>query len=204
MKAAAAALSRIGIVTALVLAAPLAFAGGGHEHDDIIVGWTDLGVAGGPKYVATEFHYDEEHALPPVDGPLLWGWLGDEPGFGHLHEAEPDEDFYPLEPGAQIVLEVLALDTGLNVWTPGFGDTLEVGDTYLLGDEELHSHLEWHIDSTVSGVDPELHTYSLSFRLTDSGTTGYGASDAHTLTFVPEPATAILAVVGLCILRRRR
>lgn len=204
MRSSTAALSWISVVAALVLVAPSTRADDGHEHEgDIAVGWTDFGVSGGPKYLATEFHYDEEHTLPPIGGPVLWGWLGDEPGFDHLHEDMPDEDFYTLDPGAEVIFEVLAIDDGLNIWTPGFGETLTVGDTFVLGDEELHRHLGWHIDATIPGVDPELYTYSATFRLSDSGTTGYGISEAYTLTFVPEPATALLALAGAIVRRCR-
>lgn len=174
-----------------------------HEHEDIIVGWTNGGTPGGPATLAAEFaHWDEEHVLPPVSGPLF-GWQGDAPGFGHLEADEPDENFYTLADGVNVLFEVVALDPGLKVWTPGFGDILEVGETYSLGGDHLHGHMEWHIDSTVPGVDPETSTYGVTFRLLDAGTTGYGASADYTLTFVPEPTALGLLGVALAIVRRR-
>lgn len=196
------------------LLAGLALAGasaaqGGHQHEgDIIVGWTDLGLAGGPRHLAMEYgheneEFDEVHGLPPVNGPFFFGWLGDEPGFEHLEEAEPDEDFYPLEPGTQVVFEVLSVDEGLNVWTPGFGQALGAGDSYVLGDEHLHGHFEWHIDATVPGVDPAQEAYAVTFRLTDSGATGYLPTGEYTLVFNPEPTAGLLLAAGGLLIRRR-
>jgi len=61
----------------------------------------------------------------------------------------------------------------------------------------------WHIDSTVPGVDPELNTYSATFRLLDQGTTGYLPTADYTLTFVPEPMSALLLTTALLAFHRR-
>ena len=180
-----------------------------HHEGDLIIGWTDLDAGGSAvaPTLAVEFGedhagFDEQHALSPVHGPL-WGWLGGEPGFEALETDEPDEHLFTLTPGADVMFEVVALDPGLNIWLPGFGGQLGVGDTHSLGGYDLHSHLAWHIDSTVPGVDPVLYTYSATFRLLDSGTTGYLPTGDYTLTFVPEPTSGLLLVTTLLIFRRR-
>ncbi len=174
-----------------------------HEHEDILVARTAA------DNLVAHFGHDnegfaEEHSLAPVSGGLLEGWLGDAPGFGHMEEDHADEDLYMLAEGAEVYFEIIALDEGLRVFTPGFGSELMAGDTHLLGDEHLHAHLEWFIDATVPGVDPENNSYGVTFRFTDGSTApGYGPSPSYTLSFVPEPTAAVCAALGLLVLRRR-
>ncbi|MFH1746264.1 MAG: PEP-CTERM sorting domain-containing protein [Planctomycetota bacterium] len=185
----------IGLLTTLTVQVVLA----DHGHEDLIVGIT------GDNQLA--IHYDEfdhDHHLPPVYGPLLFGWQGNHPGFAHLEEDEPAEDFYTLETGVSVLLEVVALDEGLRIYSPGFGSEPGVGDTMVLGDEYLHAHAEWHIDSTIPGVDPTLYTYGVTFRLLDDGTTGYAPSENYTLTFVPEPGGLALLALGMTALWSQR
>jgi len=178
----------------------VAFAEDRHEHEDMVVG-----ITGGGQLTIEFEHFGEAHGLPPVNGPLLYGWSGDDPGFGHLEAAEPGEDFYTLQAGVDVLVEIVAIDAGLHVYAPGYTSELGVGDSASLGAETLHSHLGWFINANDPGVDPDLYDYSVTFRLNDGGTTGYATSGDYTLTFVPEPSSVLLMVLGggLALLRRR-
>ncbi|MCP4592162.1 MAG: PEP-CTERM sorting domain-containing protein [bacterium] len=172
-----------------------------HAHEDIIVGHTSGG------QLAVEFaHFAEEHVLALIGGPGLFGWLGDHPGFAHLEEDEPAEDLYTLAPGAEIWFEVVAFDNAFQAWGPGFtGPCSAAGDQALLGDEELHEHMNWHVDSADPLFEPLDTPWEAQFRLIDNGTTGYADSPVYTLSFVPEPGTASLLIIGAVgVLRRRR
>lgn len=173
-----------------------------HEGD-VFIGWTDFGIAGGPRHLAVEYDdFGTNMPLPAING-LLQGWAGDEPGFEALDADEPDEDFYTLPDGALIAIEILSVDTGFKIWKPGLAGLLLAGDTFTLGGNNLHAHLDWHIDSSVPGVNPELNAYGFSFRLLDLGTTGLLASPEYALAFVPEPTSLLLLALAAGLIRRR-
>ena len=174
-----------------------------HHHDDLLVGRSATG------QLNIEFDFDEPQFLPPVSG-LLSGWAGDDPGFMARHDDEADEDFLRLAPGAQLRFELVGVDPALKAYSPGFATTLSSpGDSFVfpVDDEDiLHTHLVWHIDVTDPAFDPLQTVWSLDFRLTDVGTTGYAASEVYTLAFtnVPEPASlGVLLAAGLMLARRR-
>jgi hypothetical protein len=176
----------------------------GHAHEDMLVGYTDYGNASGPLDLIIEFGhdnegFDEQHGLPPVFGPLN-GWAGDEPGFAVRDEIE--EDMYPLQSGANIDMELTAIDAGLRIFTPGFAQELFVGNTFNLGDHQAHEHVEFFIDAD-QGADPTSQFYSVSFKLLDTGTTAYGPSPVYTLKFIPEPGSLLLLLGAVAALRRR-
>jgi hypothetical protein len=171
-----------------------------HEHEDLIVGRT----SGGELMI--EFaHFDEEHMLGSVSGAIN-GWLGDDPGFSHLEADEPGEDFYMLEAGAEIWFEVVSFDTAFQAWGPGLtGPYATAGDQVLLGDEELHEHLDWHINTDDLGYSLLDGPWEASFKLIDMGTTAYDDSPTYTLTFVPEPGTlGALLVAAIVLLKGSR
>jgi hypothetical protein len=194
-------------ISLLVLASSAAVAdepGHGHEHEDMLIGYTDYGNVSGPFDLIIEFghdneEFDEEHILPPVSGPLN-GWAGDAPGFDVRDEIE--EDMYPLQAGANIDMELTAIDAGLRIFTPGFTQELFVGNTFNLGDHQAHEHVEFFIDAD-QGADPTSQFYAVSFKLLDTGTTAYGASPVYTLKFVPEPGSLLLLLGAVAALRRR-
>ena len=169
-----------------------------HEHHDITIGHSDAG------QLKAEFHFDEDIVLPWVSGPIN-GWYGDHPGFAHLEEDEPSEDFYMLEAGADIYFEIVGFETAFQVWDGLSGPYSTAGTQLSLGDEELHKHLDWHINSDDPGFDMANMPFEAQFKLVDLGSTGYNDSPIYTAKFVPEPATAgLLAVGALAVLRRRR
>lgn len=173
-----------------------------HHEGDFIVGRT----AG--LHLAMEGPVDHVIVLEPSTG-LLPGWVGAEPGFEALEMDELDEGFFTLGAEASIWLEVVSLDAGLKVWQGDAGAVAAApGEKVLLGGNDLHSHVFWHIDSTVSGIGPDWEgTLAGTFRLVDTGGTNYAASEPFTLQVsnVPEPVTlALLGLSGVALLRRRQ
>lgn len=172
------------------------------QHVDIEVGRTSGG------QVAIEADLDEAILLEAVDG-LLRGWTESDPGFFALEADEPDEDLFLLETGADISLEIVSIDEGLKFWASGLGSLAdEIGEIVPLGDESLHTHLTFHIDSDVVGSD-FMGTLEAQIKLIDQGSTGYADSDPVTMrftNFVPEPATAgvVMATGAFLLLVRRR
>ncbi|MBU0640763.1 MAG: PEP-CTERM sorting domain-containing protein [Planctomycetes bacterium] len=192
----------MGVLAILLAVASTVPALAQHDHEDLIIGRT-----GGGQLKVEFGHWDEAHGLDPVSG-LIEGWAADHPGLAALDVDEPGEDFFTLEPGAQIVFEVMSFDPAFKVHTPGFADVLDdPGDRWLVGDHELHKHPQaWHIDSEDPDYDPQQTVWHAEFRFLDVGTTGYTPSDTYTLTFtpVPEPTTAFLIGWGFLALLRCR
>lgn len=186
-----------------------AWAETGHAHaGDIAVGRTGAG------QVSTEGDAQVLSGLEPLEvstsiSGLINGWSSgvDSTGFDHLHTDEPTEDFYALQPGVQIRLEVITIDAGVMIQEQGtfnFADAM--GESIALGGEELHSHPTWIINSDVVGSGFSGTLYG-TFKLIDLGPTNYGESDPFTLGFsnVPEPSAWILLALGslVTVLRRR-
>jgi hypothetical protein len=146
--------------------------------------------------------------LGPVNSLFLKGWAATEPGMESLLADEPLEDFHMLAPGAQISLVGVSLDPAFKVHSPMLDYLIAApGDQMPLGDNELHEHPTWHIDSQDPGFNPLQTVWYGTFKLVDTGTTGYAASDPFTLTFtnVPAPATlGLLAIGAVAVMRRRR
>jgi len=187
----------MGLFTFMLAAGPVL----AQPHEgDIIVGRTDAG------QLKVEFDFAPLLPLPAVSGPIN-GFSDSEPGFDHLEANEPAEDFYVLAPGAEVYFEIVSFEDAFQVWGAGFssGPHLNPGEHVLLGDELLHSHVIWHVNSDDPAYDPLDSPWDATFRLVDLGTTGYAPSEAYTARFVPEPSTAALLGVALVgVLRRRR
>jgi len=145
--------------------------------------------------------------LPEINGPLF-GWGLDDPGFFTIENPIPTEGMFVPGEGANIVLEVIAFDPALKGWTPGFASVFDdPGETWNIGLVPFDEHAFWHIDSTDPGfIPPPTQTeWSATFRLLDTGSTGYLPSDPITLTFTPEPTSlTMLAVGGVLLAGRRR
>ncbi len=151
--------------------------------------------------------------LQPIESGPLTGWGADEPGFFSIINPIPEEAMSPLAPSNNIVVQVVGagLDNGLKAWLPGFGAHLGNGpfsvSSWDLGPDHEDSHPFWHIDPTTAGfVGPLAQTeWNATFRIIDTGATGYLPSDPITMTFAPEPGSlAMLAVGAAALLRRNR
>ncbi len=139
----------------------------------------------------------EARELPFIEDGFLSGFGIDDPGFITL-----DESFgglLPPDSGANIVLEVVSFDTALKAWKPGFGESFQSpGDLWDIGPVPAHQHPFWHIDSTDAGFDPGQTEWNATFRILDTGSTGYEPSDPVTVTFTtPEPSTAALLLLAV-------
>lgn len=170
-----------------------------HEGDFFI------GVNGAGR-LAVEGDFDDAHQLPAFDSGGVRGWFGDEPGFASLDVDEPDEDFYTLAPGADIWFELLSIDPAFKVYDPFF-TPVGTGDGFGLGGHEFDEHAFWHIDSDDPAFDPGQSVWTITWRVTDMGATGYDASGVYTSQFTNIPAPGGLAgagVAALAFLRRRR
>lgn len=126
----------------------------------------------------------DEHVvvLPPVSG-LLQGWANNNPGFDHLVNAEPDNDNYPLQPGAQIRLQALAIDPALRAISPSFVIIDAPGESMSLGTNTLHTHPTWHINSQDANFDAMKTLWRGTFKLIDQGSTAYIESAPFTFYF---------------------
>lgn len=159
---------RILPASAAALAALFASVAFAQHAGDVWVGRTsdDTLTTGG-------FPYAEQAAvLDPVDG-LLKGWADNSPGFDHVTQPVPADDLYPLESGADIWLEIVALDPAFRVIDASFQVLDQPGERTRLGDAALHTHPTWHIDSQSPNFDPLRTLWRAQLRLEDDGSTGY-------------------------------
>ncbi len=192
-------------LTALVFALGLAAPATAHDdHGDITVGRTGITQPTATR-LAIEADLDSPVFLAPASG-LAAGWTSGHPGFNALAGDEPDERFWTLASGAQVRLEVVSISGGLAVVQPGGGAIADAaGESVLLGGATLHAHPTWYAQASTLGSG-WTGTLTATFRLIDTGTTGYESSDPFTMTFtnVPEPTAAILLGLGALGLVRRR
>lgn len=171
---------------------PLQSRGWAQHHGDEHAGDVTVGFAicvDSSRHLELELDAEEVFELPRVDG-VLQGWALDDPGFRSLDEDEPEEGIFALQPGARILLEVVAIDAGLKVHSPGFVSVLDApGEQWELGSAPFDTHPVWHIQASMntpmaSGDGESLRR--VTFVLRDVGVTAYGASREVTLQFKPE------------------
>ncbi len=196
--------SRLALTT-LVIAAlfvPTAVAEHGHGDDFII------GVDGTTNQIRLEYDPDNfPFSLPSSEEPLLIGAALDDPGLIGLHDAEPEENFYPLDPGSEIAFELLSADPAMKVWDPlGPGEAgfqILPNEPFSLGSPEIHAHLWWHIDAADPQFDENDAPWDLTFRIVDLTDT-HVASDPVSVSFVPEPTSLFGLLMAAAALPRRR
>jgi hypothetical protein len=109
-------------------------------------------------------------------------------------------------------LELLSVSSAaMKLWSPlGPGEAgfqILPGTVYAFQEMgDFHEHPWWHIDSSDPAFDPQDGPWELTFRLVDLRTSApHSPSDAITVSFVPEPgsAVALLAAAVVGTLRRR-
>lgn len=129
------------------------------------------------------------------------GYSSDSPGFDRITADSPGEDLYMLEAGASVRLQLLGdpeppvaladvlISPTLYVYDPVtfYLYPYESGGTIYrevaLGDENLHKHVNWFIDSYDPAFDPAACVWELTARLIDVGSTNYAPSEPFTLRF---------------------
>lgn len=167
-----------------------AWAGGGHNHDH---GHADLEVGqSAGNQIEVEYDFNEPFELAPVDGPLLFGCASDEPGFMSIDEDEPGEGLFTLPDGTEVLFELVAIDPGVLIHSPGFADIIDMpSESFSLGTVPFDVHPTWHIDATDPAWDPD-GVYNFTFRLVDAGGT-FDPSDEFIVTLVcAEPGACCL------------
>lgn len=160
--------------------------GFGEGHSDILIGAT----AEGAGALVVDYHDAEE----PIgvsfsnciggDGATCAGgvvlYSAEDPGFGPVEDAEPEEGVFPLEEGTEVSIEITAIDDGASLFISD--TTLDaVGESAPIGTaiEGLHVHGEWRL--LVPGGEEPLAEYAVEFMLTT--TSGlYQASEAFAVT----------------------
>ena len=120
--------------------------------------------------------------LPPSDG-VLHGWADNRPGFDRVLNPLPDRDLYPLDPGADIYLEITAIDRAFRLIDTSFRIYDEPGEAARLGDQNLHTHLIFHINSDDPLFDPDACIYEANFVLRDDGAAQHQTSSPFTMLF---------------------
>jgi hypothetical protein len=181
----------LAFVSVILVSALPGRAGDPHEHGGDLSVFRD-----GSGQLAIEFDFAETLPLEFVTG-LLNGCTLDSPGFNSPDFDEPDENLFQLSPNADIVFEVVSIDAGLKVHTPGFADILDApGDQWVIGPPAFDTHPVWHIDSDEPGFDPGA-VYSIRFKLLDLGSTAYLESEVYTLQFQCA-ARGACCVGGVC------
>ncbi len=155
----------------------------GRAHFDMHIGRSSQGVL---VVRNVPWWHWELPALGP--GEPIIGWLDNDPGFSGLPIPLPAEDAYLLQFGANLWLELVAIDPGLRVWSPVLSHAIDTpGQRLWLGPFNLHTHLNWHADAARLGSN-FTGLLSLAFRIVDTGATGYAPSAAVVLTFEVVPA----------------
>lgn len=167
---------RLGLI-GMVLAFGVSVAQAQHQGD-IWVGRTATGqLKIDPQGFIPAENY---HTMNAVNGPFLWGWSDNDPGFDHVTADDPNNDVYVLESGAKLWLEVVSIDEAFQMIDNAFNFLNMPGQETYLGDHTLHVHNTWHIDSTDPAYDPDQCVWHATFILRDKGSTGYAASAPFT------------------------
>lgn len=122
--------------------------------------------------------------LMEVNGPLVWGWADSSPGFDRVVDPEPPNDVYPLEPGAEIWMDLVEVDPAFRILDTFLNVYEDPGDTAYLGDHTLHTHeYNWHVNSLDAAYDTDQCVWHATLFLHDAGSTVYDPSESFTVSF---------------------
>jgi hypothetical protein len=122
--------------------------------------------------------------IPP--GGFIEGYSASIPGFSLVLNSEPEVDCYPLATGADVWLELVAIDSPLLVIeTPSYliineqdPPVMQIG-----GEATAHVHPLWLLDTLDPAFDSMQCVWEASFVLRDNGSTGYADSEMLTFRF---------------------
>ena len=115
---------------------------------------------------------DVPMVLEPVDG-VVTGWSSANPGFDNVQR--DGTDLQPLAEGSEIWLDLVGLSPGCgmiddeqHLHTHADIQSSSTGvDSVYCGDEHLHVHFTWLIDSTAPSFDPTQTLWTVDLRLRD-------------------------------------
>jgi hypothetical protein len=133
------------------------------------------------------FDYQTQPVILPETSGLLNGWADNAPGFDRLIGIDSAHGWLPMESGANVWVEIVALDPALRMITNSFNILDTVGDQTRLGDHLLHIHNTWHIDADDPAFDDQQACWNMTLIAFDTGATDYSDSPPFTLTFCNTP-----------------
>lgn len=148
----------------------------GQDEGDIFPARTSAG-----QLTFTGFDPANEIVLLPYS-EFFNVWSLDEPGFDALGMDVPEEDLYTLESGVQVRIEAVSLDPAFYAASDK-GIIEQPGDRLILGGANLHIHLNWIVSGNDPGFDPLKVLWRATFKLVDTGSTGYADSEPFTFHF---------------------
>lgn len=162
--------------------------------------------------IKVDFLWDLAHHAWYSD-PAYDGVYFDGLNFEEWAQPDPANDYFAMDPGAKIVVEIVSFDAGVFLWDPddlARGPLSAPGTQYALGTTgtAFAKSALWQIDNTAPGFDPNQHVWGASMKFIDlTGT--YGDSPVYTFlmepTSVPAPAgVAAFGALGVLGARRRR
>jgi hypothetical protein len=120
------------------------------------------------------------------EGLLTWyasssTWRSDTPGFDANFEADPAQDYYPLDYGAEIRL-LAASDTVAPLYLTYQSRIIRHADDYItLGASDLHRHPIYVVSTTDPAFEPLRTLWYGIFILRDVGSTHYTDSEPFTI-----------------------
>lgn len=152
----------------------------GQHRGDVWIGRTANEGALAISPSERSFVPEDNYAALGASGGALPGWTDDDPGFDSVSIAT--NGVLPLEPGAEIWIELVDVDPAFRLVTDSLQSIDEPGEAARFpGGYHVHEHWTWHIQSAHPAFDPDQCVWRATFFLRDEGTTGY--SDSRHFTF---------------------
>lgn len=185
--------SRIAVVTGIATAIAITNPALAHEAH-MLIGHSSAGQLVINTADGIQNHTSTVLSLIPPGG-FIEGYSASIPGFSLVLSSVPEVDCYPLAAGADVWLELVAIDSPLLVIeTPSYLiiNEQDPPEMQIGGEATAHVHPLWLLDTLDPAFDPVQCTWEASFVLRDKGNTGYADSDLLTFRFsageVPCPA----------------